>query len=164
MHFRILYRCRSVDDHAIMHVSDILQERRIALQLDLPANLHKVGIAKNSLQEDRQPCFSDTSHLSDEGGIIKFHLHFINVDQMDLMLLKMNKVGGDPFPIDLGQKLESWEQTQGNISLTKVILRKVITVRSLKDQLLGRSGWKNSHKEVFRSAYFCHTKKEGVIV
>ena len=126
-------------DQAIMLVSVILQERRIALQLDLPPSLPKVNIAKDSLQDIINQVFLIASQFSNESGIIKFHLQFINVDNEDLILLKMNKVGGDPFPSELVQELEGSKQTPEQYRPEPYELRqRIIKVRSLKEELSGR--------------------------
>ena len=110
--------------------------------------------------------FVIASQLCDEGGSIKFHLHFINVDQKDHMLLKMIKIGGEPFPIDLANKLESWEQAQGGHRLTQSdLIESVITVRSLMNELSGRIWVEEFAKGGFSICLFLPCKKkEGVIV
>ena len=150
-------------DQAIMLISVILQERRIALQLDLPPHLPNVKISKDSLQEILNQVFLITSKLCNKNGIIKFLLQIINVDQEDLILLKMNKVGGDTFPSELVQELESREQTPDEDRPESGGLRQRISmVRSLKDELSGKIWVENLAEGGFSISLLLPCKKGEV--
>jgi signal transduction histidine kinase len=127
-------------DQAIMKASVIMKDRKIALHLELPQQLPKVQIARDSLQETFNQLFLIASELCDENGIIKFQLKFILVESKDFLQINMDKIGGDPLPSQLADELEKMEQSiTDERQVSSDVQQRMKILRSLVYEISGRT-------------------------